>query len=68
MAERTNLTAYMMYSFLNFVSYVFPAHWIWDTDRGFPNKMGAVDIAGCGPVHMVGGVSAIIASLMLGPR
>ena len=67
MAERANLKAYMFFSFINFLSYVFPAHWIW-ADQGFLKKLGVVDVAGCGPVHLVGGVSALVASLMLKPR
>ena len=30
--------------------------------------MGVIDIAGCGPVHLVGGVSGLVATLMLKPR
>ena len=30
--------------------------------------MGVVDIAGCGPVHLVGGVSGLVATMMLKPR
>ena len=67
MAERTNLKAYMLFSFLNFTSYVFPAHWLWD-ERGFLKKLNVLDVAGCGPVHLVGGVSALIATIMLKPR
>lgn len=67
MAERTNLKAYIVFSFVNTFSYVFPAHWIWD-NRGFLFKLGVVDVAGCGPVHMVGGVSALISTLFLKPR
>ncbi|XP_068700898.1 putative ammonium transporter 3 [Montipora foliosa] len=67
MAERTSLKAYTMYSFLNTLTYSFPAHWIWD-HSGWLNRMGAVDIAGCGPVHLVGGVSGLVATLMLKPR
>jgi ammonia channel protein AmtB len=40
---------------------------MWD-DRGFLKEMGAVDVAGCGPVHLVGGVAAIVAAIMLKPR
>jgi len=36
--------------------YCLPAGWIWG-DHGFLNRMGVVDIAGSGPVHLVGGVS-----------
>ena len=67
MAERTNLTAYMFFSFINMISYIFPAHWIWD-NRGFLYQMGVVDIAGCGPVHIVGGISGLIATCLLKPR
>ena len=67
MAERANLKGYMFFSFINFLSYVFPAHWIW-AEKGFLYKLGVVDVAGCGPVHLVGGVSALIASVMLKPR
>ena len=67
MAERTNLKAYTMYSFLNTLTYTIPAHWIWD-EKGWLHTMGAVDIAGCGAVHLVGGVSGLVATLMLKPR
>lgn len=30
--------------------------------------MGVVDIAGSGPVHLLGGASALAAGIMLGPR
>ncbi|XP_057295698.1 putative ammonium transporter 3 isoform X2 [Hydractinia symbiolongicarpus] len=67
MAERTNLKAYMLFSFLNMFSYVFPAHWIWD-DKGFLHALGAQDVAGCGPVHLIGGTAAFVATLVLKPR
>ena len=67
MAERICLKAYIVYSFVNTLSYCFPAHWVW-ADDGFLAKMGVVDIAGCGPVHLVGGVSGLVATLMLKPR
>ena len=60
-------SAYILFSFLNTFTYVFPAHWLWD-ERGFLCTMGAVDVAGCGPVHLVGGVSAMVATVMLKPR
>ena len=66
-AERIDIKAYIAFSFFNTLSYAFPAHWFWD-DTGFLKKMGAVDVAGGGPVHLVGGVSAIVAAVMLGPR
>ena len=66
MAERTKLKAYMLFSFLNFLSYVFPEHWFWD-DNGFIKVWGVVHIAGCGPVHAVGGMSAMVATVILKP-
>eukprot|EP00794_Sanderia_malayensis_P012874 gene12874-14199_t len=67
MAERTNLEAYMVYSFINVFTYVFPAHWMW-SEKGFLKQMGAIDIAGGGPVHLVGGFAALVATLYLKPR
>ncbi|EDO40423.1 predicted protein [Nematostella vectensis] len=67
MAERVSLKAYILYSFLNTLSYCFPAHWVWAGD-GWLARMGAIDIAGCGPVHLVGGVSGLVATLFLGAR
>lgn len=67
MAERTNLKAYIFFSFVHTVSYVFPAHWIWD-ERGFLYQLGVTDIAGCGPVHVFGGMSALVGTMMLKPR
>ncbi|XP_030022257.2 putative ammonium transporter 2 [Manduca sexta] len=67
MAERCNFKAYCMFSFLNTIVYCVPAGWVWGS-HGFLNKLGAVDIAGSGPVHLIGGASAFASALMLGPR
>ncbi|XP_026316327.1 putative ammonium transporter 3 [Hyposmocoma kahamanoa] len=67
MAERTDFKAYCLFSFLNTIVYCVPAGWVWG-DHGFLNKLGAVDIAGSGPVHLIGGSSAFASALMLGPR
>ncbi|RLU23151.1 hypothetical protein DMN91_005429 [Ooceraea biroi] len=67
MAERCNFKAYCLFSFLNTIVYCLPAGWVWG-DHGFLNRMGVVDIAGSGPVHLVGGVSALACAIMLGPR
>ncbi|KAL0859084.1 hypothetical protein ABMA27_010931 [Loxostege sticticalis] len=67
MAERCNFKAYCVFSFLNTVVYCVPAGWVWGS-HGFLNRMGAVDIAGSGPVHLIGGSSAFASALMLGPR
>ncbi|XP_068157815.1 putative ammonium transporter 2 [Drosophila tropicalis] len=67
MAERCNFKAYCMFSFLNTVVYCIPAGWVWG-EHGFLNNLGAVDIAGSGPVHLIGGASAFASAAMLGPR
>ncbi|XP_043474075.1 putative ammonium transporter 3 [Leptopilina heterotoma] len=67
MAERCNFKAYCIFSSLNTIVYCVPAGWVWG-DHGFLNKWGAVDIAGSGTVHLVGGVSALACAIMLGPR
>lgn len=67
MAERCNFKAYCLFSFLNTVVYCVPAGWVWG-EHGFLYKLGTVDIAGSGPVHLVGGGSAFASALMLRPR
>lgn len=67
MAERCNFKAYCLFSFLNTVVYCVPAGWVWG-EHGFLHKLGVVDIAGSGPVHLVGGSSAFASAFMLGPR
>lgn len=43
------------------------AHLLWSTN-GFLHKLGAVDFAGGTVVHIVSGVSALLAAIMLGKR
>lgn len=43
---------------INTVVYCVPAGWVWG-EHGFLFNMGVVDIAGSGPVHLVGGVSGM---------
>ncbi len=44
-----------------------PAHWLW-SPKGFLHKLGAIDLAGCAPVHLVGGGVGFLATVMLKPR
>jgi len=75
-AGRIKLTAFILYTFI-LCSFVYPvvAHWVWDgsgwisafnTDDTFQG--GMVDFAGSGVVHLTGGISALVASSILGPR
>lgn len=67
MAERTKLEAYMIFSLMNTFIFCFPAHWVW-ASNGWLSTMGVIDIAGAGPVHIVGGLTALVATVMLKPR
>lgn len=76
-AERTSFYAYLGYAaFL--VGWVYPvvSHWIWDP-RGWLSAFkpsdwlfgsGAIDFAGSGVVHMVGGFSGLCGAWVVGPR
>ena len=67
MAERTKITTYLAYSFLvSAVIYPIYGHWVWG--GGWLGELGAVDFAGSGVVHAVGGVLALIGAWKLGPR
>lgn len=70
------MKAYLMYSVF-LVGFVYPvvAHAFWSSNGFLSNTAtdplwgsGAIDLAGSGPVHMTGGVTALAAALILGPR
>ena len=67
LAERVRFSAYLIFSFFNTFIYCFPAHWVW-AESGWLRRLGVVDVAGDGPVHVVGGVSALIAAIVVKPR
>ena len=53
---RCDFYAYCIFSLVNTVVYCVPAGWLWG-NHGFLYNLGAVDIAGSGGVHLIGGVS-----------
>ena len=68
MAERTKFSAYLIYSgVISAVVYPIEAGWIWNT-QGWLFQMGFIDFAGSAAIHTVGGISALIGIIFLGPR
>ncbi|KAK4760336.1 hypothetical protein SAY87_005229 [Trapa incisa] len=77
-AERTQFVAYLIYSsFLTGFVYPIVSHWFWSGD-GWASpartsgpllfSSGAIDFAGSGVVHMVGGIAGLWGALIEGPR
>lgn len=69
MAERTKFKSYFIYSFvISALIYPVVVHWIWG--GGWLSKLSTPfhDFAGSTVVHMVGGVAALMGTLILGPR
>lgn len=77
-AERCRMSAYLFYStFLAGFVYPVVAHSFWSVNGFLANGSltdnplcgsGVIDLAGSGPVHMTGGVTALIMAIILGPR
>jgi Amt family ammonium transporter len=66
-AERMKFVSYLVYSFI-ISAFVYPVvgHWVWG--GGWLSGLGFYDFAGSTVVHAVGGVTALVAALLLGPR
>ncbi|XP_071845042.1 putative ammonium transporter 2 isoform X2 [Apostichopus japonicus] len=67
MIERTRLEAYIIFSVVNTIQSSFPVRWVWE-QNGFLRKLGVIDVAGGGVVHVVGGITGLVATLILRPR
>lgn len=77
-AERCKMSAYLCYSiFLSAFVYPVVVHSIWDThgflsafriDEKLVRGTGVIDFAGSGVVHFTGGMTALLAAIVLGPR
>ncbi|MDR1604326.1 MAG: ammonium transporter [Gracilibacteraceae bacterium] len=68
MAERTKFSAYCIYSAV-ISAFIYPveAGWVWNAG-GWLATRGFIDFAGSAAIHMVGGISAFVGALLLGPR
>ncbi|KAG2488753.1 hypothetical protein HYH03_012751 [Edaphochlamys debaryana] len=76
-AERCNFNAYLAYSvFISGFLYPVAAHWVWSVEGwlGYGKRedplwgSGAIDFAGSGVVHMLGGMAGLAGAILLGPR
>ena len=68
MAERTKFSAYCVYSaVISLVVYPIEAGWVWN-GQGWLAQLGCIDFAGSIVIHMVGGISALVGAIILGPR
>lgn len=71
MAERTNFLGKIIYSIVMIVIiYPVVVHWQWSGADGalLSSEVGFLDFAGSTVVHQVGGVAALVAAIILGPR
>ena len=68
MAERTKFVSYCIYSgVISAIVYPIEAGWAWN-GQGWLVLLGFHDFAGSAVIHMVGGLTALIGAIFLGPR
>ena len=68
MAERTKFVSYCIYSgVISLVVYPIEAGWVWNS-QGWLAQWGFHDFAGSAALHSVGGLTALIGAIMVGPR
>ena len=68
MAERTKFSSYCLYSaIISLFVYPVEAGWVWNS-QGWLAQKGFHDFAGSAAIHTVGGLSALIGAIMVGPR
>lgn len=67
-AERERFLGYMLMSVM-LGAFIYPVagHWIWN-EAGWLRQAGFIDFAGATVVHSVGGWTALVAIVFLGPR
>ena len=68
MAERTKFVSYCIYSgVISLFVYPIEAVWVWNS-QGWLAQLGFHDFAGSAAIHSVGGITALIGAIMVGPR
>ena len=66
-AERKKLWAFLIFAAI-FSAVIYPLEGSWTWGGGFLNKLGFVDFAGAGIVHMAGASAALASVIMIGAR
>jgi Amt family ammonium transporter len=67
-AERMKFSSYLLFTLLwSTLVYDPVAHWVWGAG-GWLKEMGTLDFAGGIVVHLISGISALAAALMIGKR
>jgi len=69
-AERIHFPPYVLFSFL-MTAFVYPVVVAWTWGYGWLaaiNDVGYMDFAGSGVVHLTGGMGALVAAIIVGPR
>jgi Amt family ammonium transporter len=66
-AERTNISTYVFFSFLN-SGLIFPVGLAWCWNDGWLQNIGFIDSGGAGVVHIMGGIAGFIGTMVIGPR
>ncbi len=70
-AERLKFKAYLIYSIVvSAIIYPVFGHWVWGGGwlSNLPYGLGALDFAGSGAVHALGGFIGLAGAIVLGPR
>lgn len=68
MTERCRIEVYAYYSFMmSFIIYPVVACWVWNAE-GWLAIRGFHDFAGSGVIHLLGGISGLVACIFVGPR
>lgn len=71
LAERCEIHGYIGYVLvMTGIIYPMACFWIWNSNGPMsPGKnLGAIDFAGSGVVHLLGGIAGLVGSIILGPR
>ena len=66
-AERINVYCYILFAFL-MMGLIYPIIVAWTWGGGWLSKLGYLDYAGSGIVHLTGGIAGLIGAIVIGPR